>query len=77
MLQKKVSYRFLNENQAIQNVSIETMLSSSEIKTAHFIIVFHMKLVILSLTKNIEISNSILFLLKVVSKFRLCLIWAL
>lgn len=40
MLQKKVSYRFLNENQAIQNVSIETMLSSSEIKncTVHYCI---------------------------------------
>lgn len=73
----KVSYWFLSENQAIQNISIKTMLSSSEIKTAQFILVFHIKLVILYLTKYIELSNSILFLLKVVSKVRLCLIWAL
>lgn len=50
---------FANENQAIQNISIKTILISIETKTAQFILAFHFKLVTLYLTKNLELSNSV------------------
>lgn len=51
---------FVNENHAIQNISIKTILINIETKTAQFILAFHFKLVTLYLTKNLELSNSVL-----------------